>query len=359
MFNNLEQEDLKSDADRHLELALKRIEERRQQETMYFNIYSRIEVHEWLLKDSVRVKAFRDAILYNGSFKNKTVLDVGCGMGILSIFAAKAGAKKVLAVDAASITDYAHRIVHDNGFGNVITVIRGKVEDIELPADIDKVDIIVCDWMGSCLFSENMLDSLIFARDKWLSAGGHIFPDTAQLYVAAIQGQDQDLGFWHDVHGFDLSAIRRRCESLAVVEPVTGGQMMSQVCLVKSLDLYKEQRQSADFRSFYELKVTRDGWVHALVAYFDVGFSKTPQGIAFSTSPCAPWTHWNQTVFYLETPLPVKAGELIKGVFGMKASEDSIFDLEVDIYVDFEGSQKSVTSQQAFVFSSSLAVDGV
>ncbi|XP_070072877.1 uncharacterized protein Art2 isoform X2 [Drosophila takahashii] len=136
------------DADGDFDLELKRIMDRREQETLYFNIYGRIEVHEWLMKDVVRVKAFREAILHNESFKNKTVLDVGCGMGMLSIFAAKAGAKKVLAVDAASITDFAERIAKDNGYGGVITVIRGKVEDIELSSDIDKVDIIVCDWIG-------------------------------------------------------------------------------------------------------------------------------------------------------------------------------------------------------------------
>lgn len=201
-----------------------------------------------------------------------------------------------------------------------------------------------------------MLESLLFARDKWLSATGHIYPDTAQLYLAAIKGRDQDLGFWHDVHGFDLSAIRRRCESKAVVEHVTGDQMMSRVCLVKSLDLYTEPRQSAKFRSLFELKVSRNGWVHGLVAYFDVGFSKSTQRISFSTSPSAPWTHWNQTVFYLETPLPVRAGECIKGVLTMKPSEDSIFDTEFDIFVNFDGREKSVTIHQSFVLSDPLTL---
>ncbi|XP_016987957.2 protein arginine N-methyltransferase 8 [Drosophila rhopaloa] len=359
MFEDIAKQKLKVDgeyasADLTLDLALKRIKDHRHQESLYFKLYGRIEVQEWLLKDPARNKAYREAILCNESFKNKTVLDVGCGMGILSLFAAKAGAKRVLAVDASSTTDFAHRIVQDNGYGDVIMVIRGKVEDIELPADMHKVDIIVCDWMGYCLFSENMLDSLIFARDKWLVAGGHIFPDSAQLFLAAIKGRDQDLGFWHDVHGFDLSAIRRRCESKAVVEHVTAGQVMSKVCLVKSLDLYNVRRNSSDFRSSYELKVIRNGWVHALVAYFDVGFSKSPQRISFSTSPSAPWTHWNQTVFYLETPLSVKSGESIKGVFSIRPSVDSIFDLEFDIYVDFQSSGKSVTSQQSFVLTNPL-----
>lgn len=48
----------------------------------------------------------------------------------------------------------------------VITIFKGKVEETELP--IDKVDIIISEWMGYCLFYESMLNTVIFARDKWL-----------------------------------------------------------------------------------------------------------------------------------------------------------------------------------------------
>lgn len=76
------------------------------------------------------------------------MLEVGCGTGIFSIFAAKAGASRVIAVDGASITEYARRIIQDNGFSSVITVVQAKVEEVELPDSIQKVDIILCDWMG-------------------------------------------------------------------------------------------------------------------------------------------------------------------------------------------------------------------
>lgn len=49
-----------------------------------------------------------------------------------------------------------------------ITLVRGKVEEIELPAEYPKVDIIISEWMGYCLFYESMLNTVIFARDKWL-----------------------------------------------------------------------------------------------------------------------------------------------------------------------------------------------
>lgn len=43
---------------------------------------------------------------------------------------------------------------------------KGKIEEIELPTP--KVDVIISEWMGYFLLFENMLDSVLYARDKWL-----------------------------------------------------------------------------------------------------------------------------------------------------------------------------------------------
>jgi hypothetical protein len=40
-----------------------------------------------------------------------------------------------------------------------------------------QVDIIISEWMGYCLFYESMLDTVLYARDKWLKPGGLMFPD--------------------------------------------------------------------------------------------------------------------------------------------------------------------------------------
>lgn len=51
----------------------------------------------------------------------------------------------------------------------VITVLKGKIEEIELP--VTKVDIIISEWMGYFLLFENMLNTVLYARDKWLVRG--------------------------------------------------------------------------------------------------------------------------------------------------------------------------------------------
>ena len=113
----------------------------------YFDSYSHFGIHEEMLKDAVRTKTYMRAITLNRHlFAGKTVLDVGCGTAILSMFAAQAGAAHVYGVDMASIVVQAREIVAENGFADRITLIQGKIEEVELP--VPSVDIIISEWMG-------------------------------------------------------------------------------------------------------------------------------------------------------------------------------------------------------------------
>ena len=83
---------------------------------------------------------------------------MGSGTGLLSLFCAQAGAKHVYAVEASEgIFELSKAIIKANNLTDKITIINGQIEKIELPPGVDKVDIIVSEWMGVYLLHESML----------------------------------------------------------------------------------------------------------------------------------------------------------------------------------------------------------
>ena len=169
------------------------------------------------MEDTVRTPCYRDAIVKNPSnFMGKVVMDVGCGSGILSLFAAQAGAKKVYACEASGAAEIARTLVKANGFEHVVEVIEKKIEDItsaQIP--FKSVDVIVSEPLGTFLLNERMLETYIIARDMFLKPSGRMFPAKADLCVMPFTDETiyneqlQKAEFWRtkDFHGLDLSCL--------------------------------------------------------------------------------------------------------------------------------------------------------
>ena len=170
-----------------------------------------------MLLDKVRTDTYKSFILNNPSlFANKTVLEVGCGTGILSIFCAQAGASHVFAVDNSDIIVKAKEIIEKNGFSHVISTHKCRIEDFSLPPGCPHVDTIVSEWMGYFLFYENMLPSVLYARDNFLNPeGGAIVPDKAVLYAHGYSDstyKKEKLEFWDNLYGVDMSPMKSLVE---------------------------------------------------------------------------------------------------------------------------------------------------
>lgn len=74
----------------------------------YFQFYSLLSQQQNMMQDYVRTATYQKAIFDNAvDFEGKVVLDVGAGSGILSFFAAQAGAAKVYAVEASCMAQHA------------------------------------------------------------------------------------------------------------------------------------------------------------------------------------------------------------------------------------------------------------
>ncbi|KAG6772053.1 hypothetical protein POTOM_023449 [Populus tomentosa] len=341
----------------------------------YFDSYSHFAVDvslpiftlQEMLKDAVRTKTYQNVIFQNKFlFKDKVVLDVGAGTGILSLFCAKAGAAHVYAVECSHIANMAKEIVESNGFSNVITVMKGKIEDIELP--VAKVDIIISEWMGYFLLFENMLDSVLYARDKWLVNDGIVLPDKASLYLTAIedaeykedkiesQPDSSSRGWhfnssyicfvalacmlapvWNNVYGFDMTCIKKQAMGEPLVDTVDQNQIVTNCQLLKTMDISKMVSGDTSFTVPFKLVAERDDYIHALVAYFDVSFTKCHKLMGFSTGPRSRATHWKQTVLYLEDVLTICQGEALIGSMTVAPNKKNPRDIDITIKYSLNG----------------------
>ena len=144
---------------------------------------------------------------------------------------------------------------------------------------------------------------MLFARDKWLAPNGLMFPDKATLYVTAIedrQYKDDKINWWDDVYGFDMSAIRKVALTEPLVDVVDRNQVVTGNCLVKEIDIQTLKKEEIPFEAPFHLQIRRNDYVQALVTFFNIEFTHCHKRVGFSTAPEAPYTHWKQTVFYLE-----------------------------------------------------------
>lgn len=310
-------------------------------DTYYFSSYSNTCIHETMLRDTVRTSAYESAILSNSEslFKGKTVLDIGCGTGVLSLFCAKAGAKKVIAIDATDVINQAEEIIELNGYSSVITCVRGKIEslieDRALPlSEGETVDIIVSEWMGYALFFETMLPSVMVARDALMTPGtGTMYPNVAKIYIEGANDQER-LSYWDDVHGIDMKPMKQRMvdelTEVALVEVVDEKKIITNRSEVIVYDLNTCKDEELDFEAPFELRLTDSASnsesieVHQLVVSFDIDFSvPDTTAVTFSTGCQSTPSHWKQAVLWFD-PMhncPVlnrEKKDTMKGRFRMK-----------------------------------------
>ncbi|CAK5262346.1 unnamed protein product [Mycena citricolor] len=359
----------------------------RDDDSHYFQSYAENDIHLTMLTDHIRTSSYAAFILTNPQlFHNATVLDVGCGTGILSLFAARAGAKRVFAVDASDVAEKADRIVHENGMEHIIKVVRGKIEDVVLPFDDgeeQKVDIIVSEWMGYALLYESMLDSVLVARDRFLKPGGVLAPSQMRMMFALCDGSDivkERIKYWDDVYGFDLSPMAEHVADEAIVDVVGPETTLS----VPYCDLYLQNitPRNLSFVSPFTLTCTsiRRTKITSFILYFDTFFAPDGQPISeneevrvvktgeamvtdvwpvggrpapmrrassqfspdgepkplkitsFSTGPQSVPTHWKQTLFLLRDPIVAEEGSVVTGHFHCKKSDANSRELDVEIH---------------------------
>ncbi|OXB70304.1 UNVERIFIED_CONTAM: hypothetical protein H355_004669, partial [Colinus virginianus] len=320
-----------------LDVRGSRIRKRATQIRAHTNVCRYEELSVRNCKGDVEDGCYQRAICQNAHlFAGKVVLDVGSGTGILSLFAARAGAAHVYGIECSEIIHTARKIADANGYSSTITFVQGKAEDVELP--VEKVDIIISEWMGYFLLYESMLDTVLYCRDRWLAPGGMIFPDKSALYLAAIEDADykeEKIGYWKNVYGFNFECVSKCVMEDPLVDTVDENAIATTACCILKLDLKTCTKEDLDFCAPYQLTLRRKDFLHAFIAWFDVCFCDCHKPVVLSTSPHARYTHWKQTVFYMQDVLVAEAGDKVEGMIAVKKSKKNPRDLDIKLSYNF------------------------
>ncbi|XP_057467549.1 probable histone-arginine methyltransferase 1.3 isoform X2 [Actinidia eriantha] len=246
-----------------------------------------------------------------------------------------AGAKHVYAVEASEMAECACKLIAGNpSLGQRITVVKGKIEEVELP---EKADILISEPMGILLVNERMLETYVIARDRFLLPNGKMFPTIGRIHMAPFSDEylyverANEALFWQqpNYYGVDLTPLYGSAFHGYLSKPVVNAfdprvLVAPEISHVINFTSIKEEE-------LYEIDVplkfiaSMRARIHGLACWFDVLFDGSVVQRWLTTAPGAPTTHWNQVRCFLLQPLDVMPGQEITGRLHMVAHESQSY----------------------------------
>ena len=272
--------------------------------------------HEEMLSDSVRVDAYHRAIRRNVQ-PGDVVLDLGTGTGLLAFLAARAGARKVYAVEHSDFIEVAREIARHNGITG-IEFVQANSREFTPP---EPVDVVVHEQMGDELFNENMLQNVLDLRDRVLRPGGRILPARFRLYVEPVSMREsmRVRRFWNialpegiDLHAMEHSPVAARFDTgrneQLWVRPGSVESTLGTPEPILELDLRTlDEPGSLPLDHVVERTADVDAIVDGACVWFDAAFDDET---TLTTSPLATNTSWGNRMFRLDRE--VVAGEALR-----------------------------------------------
>ena len=286
--------------------------------------------HYFMLNDAERVLSYKMAI--EQAAKDKVVVEIGCGTGILSLIAAQAGAKHVYAIEEAAIADVAQEMFAVNGMADRITLVRGNSLNVRLP---ERADLLIHEIIGTDPIDENILPVIDDARQKLLRAGGQLLPHRLDIFAIGYES-DTNMRVAPDI--FELStldyqqrynlnfeplakALKKAVPPQAVRPTLNAGERMFPLGnfrtaehLLCSLDLTQPiWPQLPNGATKFPLHVTRNGFLSGAFVYFRAHLHGA---ITVGNRPFMPLNSWTFSWHGFE-PRAVRAGDVVGAQFAI------------------------------------------
>ena len=275
--------------------------------------------HGRMLHDERRTGAYLAAI-DRAVRPGDVVLDVGTGSGVLAVAAARAGARRVYAVEASDIAAAARGVVEANGVADQVTVIPGWSRHIDLP---EPADVMVSELIGNEPFEEEILETTRDARRRLLRAGGRQVPQRLTLYARPLLIPDAEarqraighsaLQRWQQLYGMDFRPLVDACLPGPVLMP-TEAEIAATLLPVGAaaplLEVDLTTRDDVAVRADASLLVDERTWVNAVAVTFRATLL---DDVVHDMDPWRwPTSSWAVSVWVLPDPVLVAAGSSLR-----------------------------------------------
>jgi protein arginine N-methyltransferase 1 len=263
-----------------------------------------LRFQSFLLDDASRLDTWRAAI-HATVRPGDLVLDLGAGMGILSLFACQAGAARVYAVESAPSVELARLVAADNGLEERIVCLGERSQDVELP---ERADVLLTDTTETFGLNGQLLSAVIDARERLLKPEARLLPGEIELRVAPVEAPraySYLVDVWaRDVRGFDLSAIRPFAANNKHPFNLDAEALLAEPAALGALDLGSLPEPS--FAGRARVTATRAGTAHGLAGFFAARLS---EGITLSNDPRQATVGYVRALLPLTEPLALAAGD--------------------------------------------------
>lgn len=271
--------------------------------------YDCISSHLRMIWDEQRCHSYATAI--SRAIKpGDVVIDFGCGLGIWSMIAAKAGASRVYAIEAVDdMADMAKALIAENNLSDRIAVIHANAESVDLP---EKADCLISELMNGAGFNEYDGEPLMKVRDRFLKPGGRMIPQRIRHVVRLCHLQTEFTpadGCWADgMYGLTWHAVKDFSSASSTATELRNYAWVSSPHVWWDLDLLRDDLSDNQYRDGIpaQWEIQTATTVQSVAAYFEADLD---DNIMLSTSPEAPFTHWMHTLFSFPRALDVRAGD--------------------------------------------------
>jgi 16S rRNA G966 N2-methylase RsmD len=273
--------------------------------------------HAVMLNDRARTSAFIFAIREVVE-PGDVVLDLGTGSGVLAVAAARAGARRVFALEAGGMAGAARAVAEANGLGDKVDVIQDWSTQVSLA---ERADVLVSEIIGDDPLGERVLEIFLDARKRFLKPDARLIPGELRLFGIPLSltkahyerrvPTHATFDRWKNWYGIDFSPLERigrDVPHVVFVDPVSvrGLTAVADPVLLAQLQLSTFDSLIVDEAT--EAVAASAAEVNALAVYFEATLSRSN---VLSTNPATTdlESSWSLPMWLLKQPIELEAGE--------------------------------------------------